>query len=88
MAPSANENLQVLQALERDNNTWHSVAELAQQTGMSEDVVLQICIQDPEIVKAPSKEALGSPLFTTRKQFSKSASAMTKIIGGIKNRLY
>ena len=77
----------VLAALAKREFKWRTVAGVAKETGLAQDLVkLALTEAADKIVRSSIPSADGQDLYTTREHFRESASPVEKLLGAIKNR--
>lgn len=78
----------VLKALANENFKWRTVEGVAEETGLSANLVLEIISSNKEkIAKSSIPTEDYKDLYTTREHFLKKASYYEKLTGAFKNRL-
>lgn len=78
----------VLKALASPKFRWRTVAGVAQETGLEQEIVQRAISEvDDRVVRSSVKSADGRDLYTTRENFRESASLSEKLLGAMKNRI-
>lgn len=78
----------VLESLARSDFKWRTVAGVAEETGLTPEIVQQAISQVADrVVRSSIPSADGRDLYTTREHFRESASLSEKLLGSIKNRV-
>ena len=78
----------VVGALENPEFSWRTVAGIARESGLTEAEVLEVLSQQTDLLFESSVlSKSGERLFTTRRQFRKTATALDKLRGAFKNRI-
>lgn len=89
MSVEVDVQLSVINALNDKRYRWRTIAGIAKQVHMPQDVVIQVITANVDsIVRASVLSEKGEPLFTTREHLLETASFGEKILGAFKNRVY
>ncbi len=77
----------VLTALAKPDFKWRTVAGVATETGLAQELVMQVLAAVSEkIVRSSVPSSDGQELYTTREHFRETASPGEKLLGAFKNR--
>jgi hypothetical protein len=77
----------VLTALAKREFRWRTVAGVAKETGLAQELVIRaLSAAADRIIKSSVPSVDGEDLYTTREHFRESASPGEKLRGAIKNR--
>ena len=86
LSPEAIDN--VLESLARPDFKWRTVTGIAEETGLTQEIVQQAISQFADrVVRSSIPSTDGRDLYTTREHFRESASLSEKLLGSIKNRV-
>ena len=78
----------ITKVLEDGKYPWRTVRGVARSADLNENVVEKFFQTHPDqVIEAPTVSVDGDRLYTTRVQFLKSASPLTKLAGAFKNRI-
>jgi hypothetical protein len=78
----------VIQAFENPAYKWRTVHGVARESGLSQEVVLEIISKNRDIIVQSSIPSVdGEDLYTTRDHYREFASSGQKLLGALKNRV-
>ncbi len=77
----------VLTALAKPDFKWRTIAGVAKETGLAQELVMVALAKAADkIVRSSVPSTDGQDLYTTREHFRASATLGEKLLGAIKNR--
>ena len=77
----------VLNALAKPQFKWRTIAGVAKETGLANELVMQALGEATDrIVRSSVPSSDGQDLYTTREHFRNKASFGERLLGAIKNR--